>query len=160
MRHNWAGCGWPGPSDNPDEVNCYTQLLHNWVSPQRMEREHSGRRRSGRNDGHIEQVGRGRQHLWSPWGCQLRHCSCHPSVGHKDLELLHHLTRADLPRRIDCCNQILRFVHEEDLAKLQVLTGKPKSIAIEKCRLFLDQSYVTLIIIECIVMRLVRTIFL
>jgi hypothetical protein len=56
-------------------------------------------------------------------------------------------------RRIDFCNQILRFVHEEDLAKLQV-TGKPKSIAIEICHLFLDQRYV--ITIDCIVMRLAR----
>jgi hypothetical protein len=72
--------------------------------------------------------------------------------------LLYHLTPADLPRRIDCCNQILRFVHEEDLAKLQVLTGKPKSIAIEKCHLFLDQSYV--ITVECVVMLLVRKSFL
>jgi hypothetical protein len=28
-------------------------------------------------------------------------------------------------------NQILRFVHEEDLAKLQVLADKPKSIALK-----------------------------
>lgn len=31
------------------------------------------------------------------------------------LELLHHLTPADFPRRVDCCRQILDFVQEEDL---------------------------------------------
>jgi hypothetical protein len=53
-------------------------------------------------------------------GCQLCHCPCHPLVryeakpfGYKAnmansyyLELLHHVTPADLPRRINCCIQI------------------------------------------------------
>jgi hypothetical protein len=50
------------------------------------------------------------------------------------LELLHHLTPADLPRRIQ--------IDGRQVESYRSLTGKPKSIAIEKCHLYLGQRYV------------------
>jgi hypothetical protein len=112
-----------------------------------MEREQlSGRRRSGRNDGHIEQVEelireRTPTSLWqqdgmSPWGFQLRHCSCNPSVGKAKpyhSELLHHLTPADLPRQ-------KTSGHATGFDWYTYVSRNPL-LLIGKCRLYLGQPW-------------------
>jgi hypothetical protein len=75
----------------------------------------------------------------SPWRC--RYGSVHPSVGYKGKALpLGIVTSLDASR--------LATPHSNrwtTSGKLQVLTGKPKSIAIEKCHLFFGQCNATTI---------------
>jgi hypothetical protein len=71
-------------------------------------------------------------------GMSVRHCSCIPSVGYNGQAL-----SLGIDTSLDASRLATPHSNRwKTSGKLQVLTGKSKSIAIEKCHLFLGQHYV------------------